>query len=306
MKYRKLGLVFCSNHPAILFSISQGKSFSILRGGDDDNPIAIKSLRFNPELKTLIWLERDLSSTSLGCHQSCFRLMTMSDDKKIETVIDIYENSDEEKHFAGIYLPKLPKRCFFIQNDNVNLLFSTVVIDTLYPVCCNLFTKEFSIVTSMKHGKIVDCFEDNILVELSTPASSPQLKLFKIDDVHKPFTTFGGLGLSISQEFQFKNIEWKSLRHRAANHPCSEYANLEFSSIIVKPKKLENAGPKIPLILWPHGGPVSIFPTSFNKQILFLTKNGFGVLLVNFRGSTGLGQKNIDSLFGYEGNNNIN
>jgi acylaminoacyl-peptidase len=62
----------------------------------------------------------------------------------------------------------------------------------------------------------------------------------------------------------------------------------------------------LPLILVPHGGPHSVTPTSFIASYYFLAKAlDCCVLQVNYRGSTGFGQKSINSLLSTIGKNDV-
>ncbi len=55
------------------------------------------------------------------------------------------------------------------------------------------------------------------------------------------------------------------------------------------------AGVRYPLIVNPHGGPSSANLESFSSFNQVLASNGFLVLQVNFRGSTGYGQKHVNA-----------
>lgn len=71
--------------------------------------------------------------------------------------------------------------------------------------------------------------------------------------------------------------------------------------IMMKPKNKEN-GKKPPLIIVPHGGPHSCTSTTFNPVYAFLCgQGGYAVLHVNYRGSTGFGQRLLESLPGQVG-----
>ncbi|HAQ18317.1 MAG TPA: S9 family peptidase [Prolixibacteraceae bacterium] len=58
----------------------------------------------------------------------------------------------------------------------------------------------------------------------------------------------------------------------------------------VKPEKL-------PVIINPHGGPWARDSWGFNPEVQFLANNGYAVLQMNFRGSTGYGRKFWESSF---------
>lgn len=55
---------------------------------------------------------------------------------------------------------------------------------------------------------------------------------------------------------------------------------------------------KPPLIVLVHGGPTSQVPAAYSAQIQFFTTRGFGVLAVNYRGSTGYGKEYMKKLRG--------
>ena len=59
-------------------------------------------------------------------------------------------------------------------------------------------------------------------------------------------------------------------------------------------------GPALPLVVSAHGGPHANAVSSRGSLSLLLQK-GFAVLLVNFSGSLGYGQKGVDSLLGHIG-----
>lgn len=51
------------------------------------------------------------------------------------------------------------------------------------------------------------------------------------------------------------------------------------------------AGTKVPLLLWIHGGPNAQDQNSFRSDAQIFAANGYAVLMVNYRGSSGKGQK---------------
>jgi dipeptidyl aminopeptidase/acylaminoacyl peptidase len=60
-------------------------------------------------------------------------------------------------------------------------------------------------------------------------------------------------------------------------------------------------GEKPPLLVESHGGPTAQSFPGFSPGILYWTSRGFGVVVVNYRGSTGYGRKYRDSLNGQWG-----
>jgi acylaminoacyl-peptidase len=70
--------------------------------------------------------------------------------------------------------------------------------------------------------------------------------------------------------------------------------------IFLKPP--QRGGEPPPLIVVPHGGPHSCTPTTYIPAYAFLCSKGYAVLHVNYRGSTGFGQRALEALPGNIGN----
>jgi dipeptidyl aminopeptidase/acylaminoacyl peptidase len=69
----------------------------------------------------------------------------------------------------------------------------------------------------------------------------------------------------------------------------TSFDNLEIPAIFYKPL---NASPtnKVPALVWVHGGPGGQSRMNFNPLIQYLTNNGYAILAVNNRGSSGYGK----------------
>ncbi|CAL8097794.1 unnamed protein product [Calicophoron daubneyi] len=66
-----------------------------------------------------------------------------------------------------------------------------------------------------------------------------------------------------------------------------------------KPSKLHG------LIVWPHGGPHSVFPAAWSPKIASFLAAGFACLLVNYRGSLGYGEAQTRCLLGKIGDADV-
>jgi dipeptidyl aminopeptidase/acylaminoacyl peptidase len=62
------------------------------------------------------------------------------------------------------------------------------------------------------------------------------------------------------------------------------------------------SGRKLPLLLWIHGGPNGQDDHSFDEEREFFTANGYAVLQVNYRGSSGRGSKYQKAIYADWGN----
>lgn len=85
-------------------------------------------------------------------------------------------------------------------------------------------------------------------------------------------------------------------------HTSYDETNIDDNeSILILPPSSQNSSGKLPgLLVCPHGGPHSAFTTAYVAQYSdFLSYlGGYAILLVNYRGSIGYGQKPLESLPG--------
>jgi dipeptidyl aminopeptidase/acylaminoacyl peptidase len=74
------------------------------------------------------------------------------------------------------------------------------------------------------------------------------------------------------------------------------FDGLEVQAFLTKPLGL-TAGRKAPLVAMIHGGPHGQQGPGFNQKAQIYAANGIASLMVNYRGSTGYGQKHADAIF---------
>ncbi len=70
---------------------------------------------------------------------------------------------------------------------------------------------------------------------------------------------------------------------------------------VIKPPQFDPAK-KYPMLLWPHGGPTSQYMDDFDFQAQFFASNGYVVLQINPRGSTGYGEEFCKAIWADWGN----
>ncbi len=68
------------------------------------------------------------------------------------------------------------------------------------------------------------------------------------------------------------------------------YDGVDIPAIYYKPQQA-SAQNKVPALVWVHGGPGGQSRVGYNPLIQYLVNNGYAVLAVNNRGSSGYGQK---------------
>ncbi|ONM06404.1 Acylamino-acid-releasing enzyme [Zea mays] len=89
------------------------------------------------------------------------------------------------------------------------------------------------------------------------------------------------------------------------SNPSDELANgakLPFEAIFVSHKDSASN----PTIVVLHGGPHSVYPSSYSKSLAFLFSQGYNLLVVNYRGSLGFGEEALQSLPGNIGSQDVN
>ena len=87
--------------------------------------------------------------------------------------------------------------------------------------------------------------------------------------------------------------------HEKVNFKSKDGTNVE--GFVIKPSNFDSSK-KYPLILWIHGGPISQYTYSLHTTGQIFASNGYVVLLVNPRGSTGYGEEFCKAIFADWGN----
>jgi dipeptidyl aminopeptidase/acylaminoacyl peptidase len=89
----------------------------------------------------------------------------------------------------------------------------------------------------------------------------------------------------ILDEYYFRKFKDRLVQEKAVTFTARD--GLEIPAVLTMPK--DAAGP-LPFIVEIHGGPAHNISLGYNHDTQFLVNRGYGVLSVNFRGSTGFGK----------------
>jgi dipeptidyl aminopeptidase/acylaminoacyl peptidase len=120
----------------------------------------------------------------------------------------------------------------------------------------------------------------SMLFGFNSPTKAPDLWLWKWETkelTQITHSTYAGIDPSLFTEP--KLVKYQS------------FDKLEITAFLFLPPGY--AGGKIPFVIEAHGGPESQFRPSFSRHFQYLILNGFGVLAVNPRGSSGYGREFI-------------
>ncbi|XP_044731633.1 acylamino-acid-releasing enzyme-like isoform X2 [Chrysoperla carnea] len=285
---RKLGLIFCTNRPSEIFYLDKEGIYNRISNLDN----SVRSPRLHPNGKYLYWLERLRD----GPHHSCEALMKLElpyqPQTKPQVIIEIVDDVKQlknSKNFYGIYSHDLPNRCF--SKDGRQLIFSTSQQTEILSYILDLESNELRQIILPNYPNysqtVLDVNDDLILFQV-TNIKNPDILVFgKLSDIGEngelkslEIQSYGII--PEIHDFKLENLEFKQNNDDAVT---------EFNGIYFGPKEASNAS--TPLILYIHGGPHSNFVNSYALSLALHASLGFATLLVNYRGSTGTGQKSV-------------
>ncbi|XP_013143023.1 PREDICTED: acylamino-acid-releasing enzyme-like [Papilio polytes] len=133
---------------------------------------------------------------------------------------------------------------------------------------------------------VVDVQADVVLAVCSNMTTPPQLFVAKLP----------GKG----SEAQIKWIQVTKAREVPTSVAASTVNYMELTHDTEEPVKsfsalyfAPNAEKKLPLIVWPHGGPHSAFANAFSLEAALFNMLGFASLQINYRGSIGAGESSV-------------
>ncbi|XP_059481713.1 acylamino-acid-releasing enzyme-like isoform X2 [Neocloeon triangulifer] len=291
---RRLGLIYCTNRAGFIFELGLDGSYKTITDGNT----AVRSPKCSPDGKTLIWLERSVG----GPHHSGMKLMSSDltgNNKNI--IVDLVAESETLScglPFYGLYCSGLLKNCWL--NGGKKLVVNNCHKERLVPFVVNLATRAVEYLDPIQPSEVsrtILTVQDDFVVYTESSMTSPS-NIFLAE-----LTSEGRLANAqpvskILAPPEIQNFEYKCLDLEApGGKPGSR-----FNAIFLGPKSVTG---KIPLIVWPHGGPHAMFANNFMDAAAFFSLLGFGCLMVNYRGSVGYGENSVLSLVGGVGNNDV-
>ncbi|XP_018430784.1 PREDICTED: acylamino-acid-releasing enzyme-like [Nanorana parkeri] len=150
--------------------------------------------------------------------------------------------------------------------------------------------------------KLMAIDRDLLVVRFSSPACPPTVKVGFLPPAGKEEAISW---VSLEEEKPIANISWSYKGHKPPpEQENPQYAGLEYESIFMRPQKVPPES-RLPLVVFPHGGPHSTFVSEWTLFPAALCKIGFAVQLVNYRGSLGFGQDSVMSLPGRVGDQDV-
>ncbi|XP_075973190.1 acylamino-acid-releasing enzyme-like isoform X1 [Anticarsia gemmatalis] len=300
---RRLGLIFCTNRPSYIFSLSlDGTIIKKLSG----KGLAVRSPRYSPR-GDLLWLQRTRDGPHHACHQlAVIKKGAPNYKKKTEVTIitDIVQTSTgtENGHeFHGLYCQALPSKCF--SADGRRVVLSTSQKNEVRAYVIDIDTGKIVDISNKRapgSTSVLDTRADVIIACYSNMTTPGQVIVARLP----PAGSEGDIKwLSVSSpnaapaSFASSTVQYMELQHDTQDTVKS------FNAIYFAPKA--DDGKKLPLIVWPHGGPHSNFVNGFSLEAALFNMLGFATLQINYRGSTGQGEATVTCLLNKVGDYDV-
>ncbi|XP_056629516.1 acylamino-acid-releasing enzyme isoform X2 [Triplophysa dalaica] len=292
----RLGLKYCPNRKSSLFYVDLASGNCEQLSCDSR---AVSSPRLSPDLCRIVYLDCEV----YGPHQQCSRLC-MFDwyTKQTSVVVDVVRRAREDG-FTGIYSSTLSPCCW--SSDSQRLIISCAQRSRKDLLVVDISSGEVSCVTSSSQEgswSLLSIRRDLMVVSCSSPNCPPDLRVGFLPAKGSESTTSW---VTLEESQPQMDVSWQTLNFSPPPEDHnSQYPALDFDALLLKPSEM-TSGKKLALVVLPHGGPHSVLLSEWILSTAVLCKMGFGVLLVNYRGSLGFGQDNIDSLPGNIGTQDV-
>ncbi|TVU31059.1 hypothetical protein EJB05_22726, partial [Eragrostis curvula] len=325
---RKLGIKYCYNRPCSLYAAPDPFREEAEKPSTDSNKGEITTMikltaelssaffpRFSPDGKYLVFISAK-SAVDSGAHNatnSMHKIEWPADGKLhgslVADVVPIVM-CPQDGCFPGLYSSGLLTDPWL--SDGRTLILSSVwgskeVILSVNVASCEVL--RVSPQDSDYSWNVLALDKNNILAVSSSLITLPQiyygLEVSQIEsqwewqEVSTPLPKPSDKISSIVAEHTL------SILKIPISNPSDKLANgakLPFEAIFVSQKDSASS----PTIVVLHGGPHSVYPSSYSKSLAFLFSQGYNLLVVNYRGSLGFGEEALQSLPGNVGSQDVN
>ncbi|XP_005111787.2 acylamino-acid-releasing enzyme [Aplysia californica] len=293
----RLGLKFCCQRKSFIYYLDiQKGSVEIL----SEEGRGVRFPRFSPDMSTLVYLDTPVG----GPHNQCSRLIKIDWATQARSIVVDEVSNALASEFPGIFTYSVARSLWF--DDNVHLALETSWRSSSAVIIINTKSQEVRRLRkeTEKGSMNLLCVENGVLaLTCSSPCEPFHLVLAQVPDLSDlsqvKWVYPDGEPSSLAW------LDWSVLTHKPSSDRVNpKYASLDYESILCLPKQT-NKDVQPPLIVFSHGGPNSVFDTSFVMATNFFCRCGFAVVMVNYRGSIGFGQDSVLSLAGNIGTQDV-
>ncbi|KAK7135760.1 hypothetical protein R3I94_014437 [Phoxinus phoxinus] len=295
----RLGLKFCSNRRSALFYLNMKGNCECM----SSDSMSVSSPRMSPDSCWIVYLQGQV----FGPHHQCLSMMLYDmKNRSTSVLVDVVRRA-EKGQFAGIY-ESLPSQCW--SADSERIFFSSACENNKAVFSVNRTTGRVTQVCGLDVLRLDDfgsvqlltIQKDLMVMSCSSPNQPTCLRVGFLSTVDqaKDLQLCNLGGADVYEEFYWQPM----LITPPSPEENHQFSGLNFGAILLKPYSLKEKR-KTPLVVNIHGGPHSHFAADWNATAAALTKLGFAVLMVNYRGSTGFGQDGIESLLGNVGSQDV-
>ncbi|XP_033746424.1 acylamino-acid-releasing enzyme-like [Pecten maximus] len=287
----RAGLIYCPIRKSSVYYLDFKSS--VLKTVSEDGR-SCRSIRVSPDQSKLVYLDNDIG----GPHMQGSRLMMYDWGTGDLNVVSDTVAAPAADEFPGLCLLGLPKRCW--SEDSSRLVTSSVWRSSVVGLVFNVKEKRMARITpgnksygvmDVNQDKIVFCCsapnQPHYMAVADLPSWGSEAELTPIDGQPTPLT-----------DSKYEVLTFIPTDDRIHQ----KFGKMDYEAILMMPKAEKE---KPPLIVFPHGGPHTLFPTSYFRYAAGFSACGFAVLMVNYRGSFGFGENNLRSLPGLIGDQDV-
>jgi len=280
----RLGIASCPIRKGELYYYNLGNDNCISL---TNNKRSVRDPRFSNDFKYLCWLDNPAS----GGHFQCSRLMMMEwDTKQISVLIDVVKELGING-FNGIFCQALLSKCWSL--DNKRIILTTQTSHKMRIISCDIESKAVTILDSgLNDLNYVEAllFENDWICALQQGYNKkPTLIVGKLPELGNEKLIKWNFSDDRADEFEL--LAQVDLLQFDPEYVNMHFPRAKFEAILVQKKQKTES-----LIVYPHGGPHSAYLCEWSYNVAIMYSLGYAVLMVNFRGSSGYGQDNVDCL----------
>ncbi|XP_060076271.1 acylamino-acid-releasing enzyme-like [Ylistrum balloti] len=284
----RAGLIYCPIRKSCIYHLDFNSS--VLKMVSEEGR-SCRSIRVSPDQSKLVYLDNDIG----GPHMQGSRLMLYdwgSGDLCVMSDTVAAPSADE---FPGLCLLDLPKRCW--STDSCRIVTSSIWRSNVVVLVIDVRDKSMKRITQgNKSYGVMDVNQDKMVLCCSSPNQPQHLAVAELPSSGSDLTMIPVDGTPTSTDSTYEVLTMIPTDDRTHQ----QYGKMDYEAVLVMPTEV-----KPPLIVFPHGGPHTLFTTSFMRYVAGFSACGFAVLMVNYRGSLGFGENNLRSLPGFIGDQDV-